>query len=86
VARWGEGYLAAAAPSWAAGLIDAVRAAVGRYYVFSGRAQSFVDGMLTTPGQIRAAIAQFRDLGADEVMLYCHGRDPSQVDRLAQVL
>ena len=44
-----------------------------------------VAGLLTTPGQIRAAIAQFEDLGADEVMLYCHGRDPGQVDRLAEV-
>ena len=42
--------------------------------------------MLTTPGQIRAAIAEFGDLGADEVMLYCHGRDCGQVDRLAAVL
>jgi alkanesulfonate monooxygenase SsuD/methylene tetrahydromethanopterin reductase-like flavin-dependent oxidoreductase (luciferase family) len=115
VARWGDGFLAAAAPSWAQGLIDTVRAAwrshgregtprivaqvnvalgpqdviddarsaIGGYYEFSGRAESVVAGMLTTPGQIRAVIAQFEDLGADEVMLYCHGRDPGQVDRLA---
>jgi alkanesulfonate monooxygenase SsuD/methylene tetrahydromethanopterin reductase-like flavin-dependent oxidoreductase (luciferase family) len=118
VARWGDGFLAAAAPSWAAGLIDTVRtawqnhgregaprivaqvnaalgppeviddarSAIGRYYEFSGRAESMVAGMLTTPGQIRTAIAQFEDLGADEVMLYCHGRDPGQVDRLAGVI
>ena len=118
VARWGDGFLAAAAPSWAGGLIDTVRAAwkdlgregaprivaqvstalgpppviddaraaIGRYYEFSGHAESMVAGLLTTPGQIRAAIAQFEDLGADEVMLYCHGRDPGQVDRLAEIL
>jgi alkanesulfonate monooxygenase SsuD/methylene tetrahydromethanopterin reductase-like flavin-dependent oxidoreductase (luciferase family) len=118
VARWGDGFLAAAAPSWAAGLIDAVRtawrshgregaprivaqvntalgppaviddarSAIGRYYEFSGRAESTVAGMLSTPGQIRAAIAQFDGLGVDEVMLYCHGRDPGQVDRLAEVV
>ena len=118
VARWGDGFLAAAAPSWAAGLIDTVRAAwrdhgregaprivaqvnaalgppeviedastaLGRYYEFSGRAPFMVAGLLTTPGQIRAAIAQFEDLGVDEVMLYCHGRDPGQVDRLAEVV
>lgn len=28
----------------------------------------------------------FADLGADEVMLYCYGLDPDQVDRLADVL
>ena len=118
VARWGDGFLAADAPSWAAGLIDTVRAAwrdhgregaprivaqvnaalgppeviedastaLGRYYEFSGRAPFMVAGLLTTPGQIRAAIAQFEDLGVDEVMLYCHGRDPGQVDRLAEVV
>src|ERR1700678_1151932 len=104
VARWGDGFLAAAAPSWAGGLIDTVRAAwkdlgregaprivaqvstalgppaviddarvaIGRYYEFSGHAEAMVAGLLTTPGQIRAAIAQFEDLGVDEVMLYCH--------------
>jgi alkanesulfonate monooxygenase SsuD/methylene tetrahydromethanopterin reductase-like flavin-dependent oxidoreductase (luciferase family) len=118
VARWGDGFLAAAAPSWAGGLIDTVRAAwkdlgregaprivaqvstalgspaviddarsaIGRYYEFSGHAESMVAGLLTTPGQIRSAIAQFEDLGVDEVMLYCHGRDPGQVDRLAEIL
>jgi alkanesulfonate monooxygenase SsuD/methylene tetrahydromethanopterin reductase-like flavin-dependent oxidoreductase (luciferase family) len=118
VARWGDGFLVAAAPSWAGGLIDTVRAAwkdlgrdggprivaqvstalgppaviddaraaIGRYYEFSGHAEAMVAGLLTTPGQIRAAIAQFEDLGVDEVMLYCHGRDPGQVDRLAEVL
>ena len=45
-----------------------------------------VAAMLTTPGQIRAAIGQFEDLGVDQVMLCCHGRDPGQVDRLAEVL
>jgi alkanesulfonate monooxygenase SsuD/methylene tetrahydromethanopterin reductase-like flavin-dependent oxidoreductase (luciferase family) len=118
VARWGDGFLAAAAPSWAAGLIDTVRtawrshgregaprivaqvnaalgppaviddarSAIGRYYEFSGRAESMVAGLLTSPAQIRAAIGQFEDLGVDEVMLYCHGRDPGQVDRLAEVV
>jgi hypothetical protein len=33
-----------------------------------------------------ATIAQFEDLGVDEVMLCCHGRDLGQVDRLAAVL
>jgi len=68
------------------GVIDDARSAVARYYQFSGRADSMVEGMLTTPGQIRAAIAQFEDLGVDEVMLYCHGRDPGQVDRLGAIV
>ncbi|GAA5089558.1 LLM class flavin-dependent oxidoreductase [Nocardia iowensis] len=118
VGRWGGGFLAAAAPSWASGLFDTVRrswtangragaprivaqvnvalgdqdliddarASMGGYYEFSGRADYMLDGMLTTPGEIRSAIKQFDDMGADEVMLYCYGRDAEQVDRLADVI
>ncbi len=45
-----------------------------------------VSGMLTTPREIREAITAYGDLGADEVMLYCHGLDPAQADRLADLL
>jgi alkanesulfonate monooxygenase SsuD/methylene tetrahydromethanopterin reductase-like flavin-dependent oxidoreductase (luciferase family) len=114
VARWGDGFLCAAPPSWAGDLIDTVRkawadhgrggaprivtqvnvalgdvdearAAMAAYYAFTGRADDMVGGMLTAPGEIRDAIARFADLGADEVMLYCHGRDPEQVNRLADL-
>jgi alkanesulfonate monooxygenase SsuD/methylene tetrahydromethanopterin reductase-like flavin-dependent oxidoreductase (luciferase family) len=118
VARWGDGFLAAAPPSWAGGLFDTVRgfwqehgrdgeprlvaqvnvalgpqqviddarAAMHAYYTFTGMADRMVAGMLTTPTEIRGAITAFTDLGADEVMLYCYGLDPAQVDRLADVL
>ncbi len=118
VARWGDGFLAAAAPSWAGGLFDTARrfwkeygrageprivvqvnVALGvedlvheartsmhAYYSFTGMADRMVDGMLTTPTEIRDAIAGFADLGADEVMFYCYSLDPDQVDRLADLL
>lgn len=118
VARWGDGFLAAAPPSWAGGLIETVhrlwkeagrsgsprivtqvnvalgpeevvsdaRTAMGAYYAFTGRADRMVEGLLTTPAEIRRAIGQYADLGADEVMLYCYGADPEQVDRLADVV
>lgn len=116
VARWGDGFLAAAPPSWLDGLLDTVRkawaghgrdgaprivaqanvalgpevdearAAIAAYYAFTDRAQYMVDGLLTTPRQIRDVIRQFADLGADEVMLYCHGRDPEQVTLLADLV
>ena len=116
VARWGDGFLAAAPPTWAGGLFDTVRtswaehgrdgaprlvaqvnvalgpevdearAAMAAYYAFTDRAQYLVDGLLTTPRQIRDAIRQFADLGADEVVLYCHGRDPEQVTLLADLV
>ncbi|MGR6974080.1 LLM class flavin-dependent oxidoreductase [Streptomyces cynarae] len=118
VARWGDGFLAAAPPSWAGGLFDTVRGfwqqygrdgeprlvaqvnvalgpqdviddartAMHAYYTFTGMADRMVAGMLTTPAEIREAITAFTDLGADEVMLYCYGLDPDQVDRLADVV
>ena len=119
VARFGDGFLAAAAPSWIGPLIETVRrfwaeagrsgaprivaqanvalgpqevvddarAAMTDYYRFAGGlADQMVAGMLTTPEQIRKTIAEFEGLGADEVMLYCYGRDPGQVDRLADVI
>ncbi|WP_227996827.1 LLM class flavin-dependent oxidoreductase [Nocardia australiensis] len=118
VGRWGGGFLAAAAPSWAGGLfetarrswrdhghdgaprivaqvnvalgapdvVEDARRSMGDYYEFSGRADFMLAGMLTTPHEIRTAIKQFDDLGADEVMLYCYGRDTDQVDRLAEAI
>jgi hypothetical protein len=41
--------------------------------------------MLTTPAQVSGFVTACRDLGADEVMLYCYGADPEQVDRLADL-
>ncbi|MGC4995664.1 MULTISPECIES: LLM class flavin-dependent oxidoreductase [unclassified Streptomyces] len=118
VARWGDGFLAAAPPSWAGGLFDTVRdywkqygrageprlvaqvnvalgpqaviddarSAMHDYYAFTGMADRMTAGLLTTPAEIREAIARLVDLGANEVMLYCYALDPAQVDRLADVL
>ncbi|MFF2084768.1 LLM class flavin-dependent oxidoreductase [Nocardia sp. NPDC058176] len=69
-----------------ADLVADARASMGAYYEFSGRAEYMLDRMLTTPADIRSAITQFGDLGADEVMLYCYGRDADQVDRLADII
>ncbi|RJO76351.1 LLM class flavin-dependent oxidoreductase [Nocardia panacis] len=67
-------------------LIAEARAAMGGYYALSGRAEYMVEGMLTTPEQVRAAASQFADLGADELMFYCYGSASEQVDRLADAL
>lgn len=67
-------------------MIDDARAAMHAYYSFTGMADRMVAGMLTTPTGIREAISGFADLGADEVMFYCYGLDPNQVDRLADVV
>ncbi|GGT27290.1 LLM class flavin-dependent oxidoreductase [Nonomuraea spiralis] len=118
VARWGDGFLAAAPPAWVGPLFDAVRtswkehgregaprlvsqitvalgpdeviedarASMGAYYATSGASDYMLSGLHTTPAAIRDALARLRDLGADEVMLYCWGRDPGQADRLADLV
>ncbi|MGY2010668.1 LLM class flavin-dependent oxidoreductase [Nocardia gipuzkoensis] len=67
-------------------VIEDARASMGAYYGFSGYTEGILAGMLSTPAQIRATVAEFDDLGADEVMFYCYGRDADQIDRLADVL
>ncbi len=64
-------------------MIDDAQAA---YYAFTGDAAHMVDALLTTPAHIQAAVAQFADLGADELILYCWSRDPTQVTRLADLV
>ncbi|MFE3442473.1 LLM class flavin-dependent oxidoreductase [Nocardia sp. NPDC059180] len=118
VARWGDGFLSAVPPNWAADLFDSVRkswhehgrvgeprivaqvnaalgpqdvvddarAAIGAYYEFTGWAENMLSGLRTTTDEIRTVIKQFADLGADEVVLYCFGSDPEQVDRIADVI
>jgi hypothetical protein len=61
------------------------------YHRFTGgRADQILPGMLTTPAAVQETIGQYADLGVDEVMLYCYGhcygRDPEQVERLADAL
>lgn len=67
-------------------VLDDARAVVGSYYAFTGSPDEYAAGILTTPQQIRAAIDGYADVGADEVMLYCWGSDPDQVDRLADIV
>jgi alkanesulfonate monooxygenase SsuD/methylene tetrahydromethanopterin reductase-like flavin-dependent oxidoreductase (luciferase family) len=64
-------------------LDDATRA-IRAYYAFTGRDDW--GAPMTDPKQISQAIAGYGDLGADEVVLYCYGRDPDQVDRLADLV
>lgn len=64
-------------------VIDDARAQMSAYYAFSEYGANMVDGMLTDPQQIRTVTRQFADLGVDEVIFYCYGRDPEQVNRLA---
>ncbi|MCO6006540.1 LLM class flavin-dependent oxidoreductase [Actinoallomurus purpureus] len=45
-----------------------------------------VQRMLTTSGEIRAAVDRLTGIGADEIIFYCWSPDPGQVDRFAETL
>ncbi|WP_030440072.1 LLM class flavin-dependent oxidoreductase [Actinoplanes subtropicus] len=60
---------------------DARRAIAG-YYAFTGR--EGWGAPLTEPAQIAEAVADYAELGADEVVFYCYAADPAQVEALAQ--
>ncbi|WP_431877597.1 LLM class flavin-dependent oxidoreductase [Amycolatopsis sacchari] len=67
--------------------VDEAKAAIVDYYGFAGDfAAQNAERMLTTPAAIRAAVAEFTALGADEVMLYCWSPDADQVHRLADAV
>ncbi|MFC4944620.1 LLM class flavin-dependent oxidoreductase [Pseudonocardia sp. GCM10023141] len=119
VARWGDGFLGAAAPPAAMGekfaavvdawerhgrsgsprlvaqfnavlgsadVIASARAEIGRYYAFAPFVDHIVNGLVTTPEQVRSTISAFGSVGADEVMLYCYAPDPDQLDRIGDAI
>ncbi|OHV48435.1 LLM class flavin-dependent oxidoreductase [Pseudofrankia sp. BMG5.36] len=67
-------------------VLEEGRAAIAHYYGSSQYARQVLEAWLTTPQQIRGAIAGFADLGADETIVYCWSPDPDQVDRLADIV
>ncbi|MEU6331275.1 LLM class flavin-dependent oxidoreductase [Streptomyces sp. NPDC047049] len=66
--------------------LDRAREELAAYYRPSSYTDHVVKGLLTTGPQIREAVAAFRAIGADEVMLYCWSPDPDQVERLADAV
>ncbi|GAA3345983.1 LLM class flavin-dependent oxidoreductase [Amorphoplanes nipponensis] len=68
-----------------AAVVEQARAEILRYYGPGEYAAQAAAGLLGTPAAIGGFVAECRDLGADEVMLYCWATDPEQVDRLADL-
>jgi len=67
--------------------VEEARDQILAYYAFAPDVAADTAGrLLTTPAAIRAAVAEFTALGADEVMFYCWSPDTDQVDRLADVV
>ena len=67
-------------------VVDEGRRIIGDYYAFMPEPQQIVDGMLTSPEQIRAAVKAYGDMGADEVIFYCWSPEIDQLDRLADLV
>ncbi|MFE1172539.1 LLM class flavin-dependent oxidoreductase [Streptomyces sp. NPDC058773] len=63
--------------------LDRARAELRAYYAPHSYTDHVVNGLLTSAAQIQEAVAAFRAIGADEVMLYCWSPDPDQVERMA---
>lgn len=64
--------------------VGAATRAVADYYAFTGRPGWGVP--VSDPGEIAELVGRYREFGADELVLYCYGDDPDQVDRLAELV
>jgi alkanesulfonate monooxygenase SsuD/methylene tetrahydromethanopterin reductase-like flavin-dependent oxidoreductase (luciferase family) len=65
---------------------EQARQALSAYYQFSPGVQHKIDGMLSSPSQIRDALDTLAGFGADEVVLYCWSHDVDQVERIADAV
>jgi alkanesulfonate monooxygenase SsuD/methylene tetrahydromethanopterin reductase-like flavin-dependent oxidoreductase (luciferase family) len=67
--------------------VEEARAEIFRYYsIFGPFANVKATAMLSTRQQVRETIDAFESIGADELMCYTWSSDPSQIDRLADLI
>jgi alkanesulfonate monooxygenase SsuD/methylene tetrahydromethanopterin reductase-like flavin-dependent oxidoreductase (luciferase family) len=79
-ALWGQSYFSLADP-------DAGATYLRHYYAFTGVfAERVAAGLLTTPKAIREHLAGYEDAGCDELVLLPATSDPTELERLADVL
>lgn len=64
--------------------VERGRRAVADYYAFTGRPGW--GAPLTDPAQIAETVAAYREFGADELIFYCYGDDPGQIEILADLV
>jgi alkanesulfonate monooxygenase SsuD/methylene tetrahydromethanopterin reductase-like flavin-dependent oxidoreductase (luciferase family) len=77
---WGQSYFSLADP-------DAGAAYLRHYYAFTGPfAERVAGGLLDSPKAIREQVAGYADAGCDELVLLPATSDPSELDRLADLL
>jgi alkanesulfonate monooxygenase SsuD/methylene tetrahydromethanopterin reductase-like flavin-dependent oxidoreductase (luciferase family) len=79
---WGQGYFALGDDAKEAG-----ERYMRDYYAFVGPfVEQIVEGLLTTPQDVLAFVRGYSESGCDELVLMPGVSDPTQLDRLAQVL
>jgi alkanesulfonate monooxygenase SsuD/methylene tetrahydromethanopterin reductase-like flavin-dependent oxidoreductase (luciferase family) len=62
-------------------------ASIGHYYEFAGEYREMVvSGTAKGPDQIRERVRAFEEAGCDELIMFPASADPTQVDRLAQLV
>jgi alkanesulfonate monooxygenase SsuD/methylene tetrahydromethanopterin reductase-like flavin-dependent oxidoreductase (luciferase family) len=64
--------------------VEAAGRAIAGYYSFTGRDDW--GKPVSDPGELVELIGRYREFGADELVLYCYGDDPDQVDRIAELV
>ena len=65
------------------GTVERARRAIADYYAFTGRPGW--GEPLSDPAEIADAVTEYREFGADELVLYCYADDPGQVEELAAI-
>ncbi|GAA2858753.1 luciferase [Actinoplanes cyaneus] len=66
------------------GTVERGRRAVADYYAFTGRPGW--GAPLSDPALIAETVAAYHEFGADELIFYCYGDDPRQVELLAGIV
>jgi alkanesulfonate monooxygenase SsuD/methylene tetrahydromethanopterin reductase-like flavin-dependent oxidoreductase (luciferase family) len=64
--------------------VAAAGRAIAGYYAFTGRDDW--GKPVSDAGELTDLVGRYREFGADELVLYCYGDDPDQVDRIAEIL
>lgn len=67
-------------------VVKDARSTLTGYYSYLHDAERIADYMVTTPALLRTVVSQYQDLGVDEVICFCWGRDIDQVERISDAL
>lgn len=67
-------------------VLDDARSSLAHYYGYLVDGPRVPDYMITSRDELRTAIGRYGELGIDEVICYCWGRDMGQVERISETV